>query len=56
MDLLKSELDLVGSIAEEITHKEKFENNEYDWNLFTPIRFDNTEMNEKKINHFLRFE
>jgi len=56
MDLLKSELDLIDSIAEGITHKEKLENDKYDWNVFTAIRFDKTEMNEKKINHFLRFE
>jgi len=56
MDLLKTELDLVDSIAEGITHKEKLENDKYDWNIFTSIRFDKTEMNENKINHFLRFE
>ena len=45
-----------GTKAEGITHRDKLENNEYDLNLFTTIRFDKTEMNETKINHFLRYE
>ncbi|MHA2283362.1 MAG: hypothetical protein ACXAC5_21185 [Promethearchaeota archaeon] len=56
LDLLKSNLDTVGSIAEDMDHNEKLENYENNWNILTTIRFDKTEMNEKKINHFLRFE
>ena len=56
MELLESDLNSVDSIEVGITRKEKLENEEYDWNLFNTIRFDKTEMNEKKINHFLRFE
>ncbi len=44
------------SIAEELTHKDKLENHEYDWNIYTTIRFSKTGINEEKINHFLRFE
>jgi len=39
-----------------ITHEEKLENYGSDWNILTAIKFDKTEMSEKKINHFLRFE
>jgi hypothetical protein len=44
------------SIRNGFTHKEKLENEEYDWNLFTAVKYDKIEMNKTKINHFLRFE
>jgi hypothetical protein len=50
MELLESDLNSVDSVDIGITRKEKLENEEYDWNLF------NTEINEEKLNHFLRFE
>ncbi|MHA1988259.1 MAG: hypothetical protein ACW98D_16610 [Promethearchaeota archaeon] len=35
---------------------EKLENYDNDWNFINTVKFDKTEMNKTKINHFLRFE
>ncbi|MHA2035169.1 MAG: hypothetical protein ACW98X_01970 [Promethearchaeota archaeon] len=56
IELPKLNLDSVEHIAEKIPSREKLENKEHDWNLLTSIRFNKTELNEEKINHFLKFE
>ena len=51
MELLASDLDPIESIVKEVPHLEKLENNERDWNIFN-----NMQINERKLNNFLKFE
>jgi len=51
MELSTSDLDTVESIVKEVPHLEKLEKNEYDWNIFN-----NLQINERKLNNFLKFE
>ncbi len=39
-----------------IPHLENLENIEYNWNNLRSISNDNIQMNERKINYFLKFE
>ena len=51
MELLASDLDTVESFVKVVPHLEKLENNERDWNIFN-----NIQINERKLNNFLKFE
>lgn len=51
MELLASDLNTIESIVKEVPHLEKLENNERDWNIFN-----NMQINERKLNNFLKFE
>ena len=51
MELLASDLDTIESIVKEVPHLEKLENNKRDWNIFN-----NMQINERKLNNFLKFE
>ena len=51
VELLASDLDTVKSFVKEVPHLEKLENNKYSWNIFN-----NIQINERKLNNFLKFE
>lgn len=51
LELLASDLEPIESIVKEVPHLEKLENNERDWNIFN-----NIQINERKLNNFLKFE
>ncbi|MHA2390982.1 MAG: hypothetical protein ACXAEX_03360 [Promethearchaeota archaeon] len=56
IELLDSDLDTIELIVEEEPHLEKLENSKHEWNTISAIKFNNIQMDEKKINRFLRFE
>lgn len=40
----------------ETPHREKLEKNNYEWNIFSSIKFNNVQNSERKLNYLLKFE
>jgi hypothetical protein len=56
VELLKSNLHTVETIIKETPHREKLEKNNYEWNIFSSIKFTNVQDTERKLNYLLKFE
>jgi hypothetical protein len=56
MELLSSDLGTVETIIKETPHREKLEKDNYEWNIITSIKYNNNQIDERKLNYLLKFE
>jgi len=56
MELLPTDLSTIETIMKETPHIENLEKNNYEWNIFSSIKYNNVQNTERKLNYFLKFE
>lgn len=56
IELLASDLHTVETIIKDTPHREKLEKENYEWNIFSSIKFNNVQNTERKLNYLLKFE